>query len=1062
MDAKIKIAEAFSQGEYASFLEYCNVCNYIFLDELTSVDFVAFKAKYNVDASFVKQLKRNVYDLESGVIPLHQDGVPKPVALEAAATFSTDEKVDLLSDDNGTFNSIKEGKPHYEEENSDFTITNDIVKFTATVEEVMVETLEPNLDSVHPVPVASYDRVPWGDSIHALNLSARSTNALIKSGIKTISQLVEVDRQNLSQIRNLGAKSIHEILAKITELEGQGVFVSSVDDFDSESSGKMLLSPECRDIIETILVGENDDSARKKLSSEEQEIVKNVVNAVDCIGCEISLAIYTKPSKFIPLIASLEEFSAAYEEEKKLLEVYDLIPDYRRSYMLSNYLKAFTSTGAKTAQAVLKPFLQPQLKVSELKNLFSEVCKEKNSKAAMSVLLQLLQADLRQVFTNALENMNPKGERPLSILRRRCAGLSLESIAVEFGLTRERIRQIEKKAMNVLYANIAQTGIDPLMFICADRNGDTVLTIQEITDYIGDSSKAELFKYYLQKHNSSNSFIYDSDRKLFHLKNMVYNADWIEQIVSDLPQIIFCNQVTPVLSSVSKQFGVPLEILQTEFKRKYSFSGQVWYGGRLTISLMCEVILKTYYPAGIKLYDEAEERRFREKVKEVFGNVNFSNNSRAFSARLADAAVLCDRGMYIHPSYIQIPDNLVQKIDDYISGSERTAISFHELFERFREELLLSSNVSNHYFLQGILHYRLKNKYYFTRDLISKEKDAKIGAEIEVFIRERGEVHKNEILLEFPGISDIMLSMQVNGSRAIISLDNGQYMHSDLLNLQDEDYTIRKIIETEVKNLPVSSRKLLAHLWLTHADFLTRNDVSTHSKLFGILQYMFEGEFSFSRPYIAKLGIDEITNLTVIKQHLQDYDSLSVSDLMGICTENHLHFLSVRGLIRQLNDDFLRINSDMLARIDDSVLTDETLNEIENMILEGISGKGYIAAGKIDNYIFYPDIGFSWNAFLLRSLVEKYFSEDIRLIDMPTTDTFAMNTIFVDSALDVDNYEELLSSVLKSEHNKEPFLSIDDALNWLQGEGLILGEPPKCLTDGRVICIDEYGKIIIK
>ncbi|SDE85803.1 DNA-directed RNA polymerase subunit alpha C-terminal domain-containing protein [Sporomusa acidovorans] len=1061
MDAKIKIAEAFSQGEYASFLEYCNVCNYIFLDELTSVDFVAFKAKYNADVSFVKQLKRNVYDFESGVIPLHQDGIPKPVALEAAATFSTDEKVDLLSDDNGTFNSIIEGKPHYEEENSDFTITNDKVKFTATVEKVMVGTLEPLLDSVHPVSKA-YDRVPWVDSIHGLNLSARATNALIKGGIKTVLQLLELDREKLSQIRNLGAKSIDEILAKIVELERQHFSVSLVDDFDS-AKGKIFLSPECRSIIETILLGENDDGARKNLSSEEQKIVKNVVNAIDCIGCEFSLEIYTNSSRVIPLIASLEEFSTAYEREKKLFEVYDLIPYYRRSYMLSNYIKAFTSTGAKTAHAVLKPFLQPQIKVSDLKKLFSEVCKEKNSEAAMSVLLQLLQTDFRQVLTTALGNMIPKYEKPFSILCRRCAGLSLESIAIEFGLTRERIRQIEKKAMTVLHANIAQTGIDPLMFICADRNGDTVLTIQEITDYIGDSSKTELFKYFLQKYNSSNSFVYDSDRKLFHLKNMVYNADRVEQFVSDLPQIIFCNKLATLLSSVSSQVGVPLEILQTEFKRKYSFSGQVWYRGRLTVSLMCEVILKTYYPAGIKLYDEDEENRFREKVKEVFGNVKFSNNIRAFCARLADVAVLCDRGMYIHPSYIQIPDGLVQKIDDYISGSERIAISFHELFERFKEELLLSSNVSNHYFLQGILHYRLKDKYYFTRDLISKEKDAKFGAELEVFIRERGEVHKNEILSEFPGISDIMLSMKVNGSKSIIGLDNGQYMHSDLLNLQEEDYTIREIIETEAKNLPVSSRKLLDLLWITHADFLTRNEVSTHSKLFGILQYMFEDEFSFSRPYIAKLGTtDEITNLTVIKQHLQDYDRLSVSELMGICTENHLQFLSIRGLIRQLNNDFLRINSEMLIRIDDSVLTDETLHEIENMILEGFSCKGYIVASRIDNYIFYPDIGVSWNAFLLRSIVEKYFSEEIRIVDMPTTDTFAMNTVFVDPTMDVDNYEDLLRSVLKSEHNRDPFLSIDDVLNWLQGEKLILGEPPKCLTDGRVVCRDEYREIIIK
>lgn len=1058
MSARIKIAEAFYQAAYASFLEYCSACDYVFLDELTPVDFVAYKTKYDVDPSFVKQLKNDVCNLKSSILLLHLDSESEPVNKVAAVSFTVDRQ---FNDDNehigGLSNSAIEGKNNCGNEDADFTTPNDEVKFTEPTEDV-TKTFEPVLDSVHLAP----GRVSLCDSIHSLNLSVRSTNALINGGIKTILQLLEVDREVLSQIRNLGVKSINEILAKIGELEAMGFSLDSVYDSNSESIGKIHLSKECRDTIEALLLGKTDYNTLVKLSLEEQVIVENVVNAIDSVGCEILLETYENPSNLVLLISSFQEFIVAYEEEKELLNIYDAIPYYRRHYALCNYIEAFTSNKALDVKEALTPFLNQQSKISDLRNLLREVNKKQNSKTAMFTLLKLLQTDLEQVLIIPFGNVNQKYQRLLSILRKRSKGLSLESIAKEIGLTRERVRQLEKKAINFFIENISKTGIDPLMFICADRGGDTVLTIQEIKDYINDSSNSDLFTYILQKKDVSDLFVYDSTRELFHLKDIEYNADLVIQTVADLPQMIFVEETNSILSSASRQSEIPLEIIKAEFNKRYQISGKVYYRGRLKLSLLYDFILKNYYPAGFKLYDDTEMYRFKEKFTEVFGDdINFPDNSHAFSSRLYEISVLFGRGMCIHPSYIQIPDYLVKKIDDYIFNSERIALSFHELFETFSEELLLYSNIYNRFFLQGVLNYYIKDKYYFTRDFISKEKNANFKGEIEAFIKDRGEVNKVEIFSEFQGITEIMFSMNVSTNSNIISLDNGQYMHSDLLNLRDEDYTIKRIIESEVENFPVSSRKLMEKLWITHADFLTRNNILTHNKLFGILQYMFKGEFTFSRSYLAKLGLDEVSNISVIKQYLKDYDSLSVTELLDICSENHLRFLSVRGLIRQLNDDFLRTNGDFLERIQDNLLTDDALSEIANILWEGISNKGYIVAGKVDNYIYYPDIGFLWNAFLLRSIVEKYFADDIMLIDMPTSDNFTMNTIFVDPALDVDNYEELLISVLKSEHNKEPFLSVDDVLNWLHSEGLILGETPKCLTDGRIFYMDEYGEIII-
>ena len=54
-------------------------------------------------------------------------------------------------------------------------------------------------------------------SIGEIGLSVRSYNALRRAGIETVGQLLECNEESLLQIRNLGRKSIDEILLKMEE-----------------------------------------------------------------------------------------------------------------------------------------------------------------------------------------------------------------------------------------------------------------------------------------------------------------------------------------------------------------------------------------------------------------------------------------------------------------------------------------------------------------------------------------------------------------------------------------------------------------------------------------------------------------------------------------------------------------------------------------------------------------------------------------------------------------------------------------------------------------------------
>lgn len=54
-------------------------------------------------------------------------------------------------------------------------------------------------------------------SIDAIGLSVRSSNALHRAGVHTVGDMLERTEEDLSQVRNLGKKSLEEILEKIDE-----------------------------------------------------------------------------------------------------------------------------------------------------------------------------------------------------------------------------------------------------------------------------------------------------------------------------------------------------------------------------------------------------------------------------------------------------------------------------------------------------------------------------------------------------------------------------------------------------------------------------------------------------------------------------------------------------------------------------------------------------------------------------------------------------------------------------------------------------------------------------
>ena len=55
-------------------------------------------------------------------------------------------------------------------------------------------------------------------SIDELELSVRSYNCLKRAGINTVEELTNKSQEDMMKVRNLGRKSLEEVLAKLKEL----------------------------------------------------------------------------------------------------------------------------------------------------------------------------------------------------------------------------------------------------------------------------------------------------------------------------------------------------------------------------------------------------------------------------------------------------------------------------------------------------------------------------------------------------------------------------------------------------------------------------------------------------------------------------------------------------------------------------------------------------------------------------------------------------------------------------------------------------------------------------
>ena len=634
-------------------------------------------------------------------------------------------------------------------------------------------------------------------------------------------------------------------------------------------------------------------------------------------------------------------------------------------------------------------------------------------------------------------------ERNFDLLCHRAEGATLEKIGKIFCLTRERVRQIEERAVKRFAGHLA-TVRKIFYFVHALSEEKFPLTLDDMKKFM-DANDAKIIYFLAAKTNlQSNIFHFDKGRNAFVFNNETVINE--KELIKSLPDLMDEKTFNERIETLAREKNISAERLRAKLTAFYMRSGKIFHRKKLNLTFECGYVLKERFPNGYRIANETFYTRCVQYLQEIFDEKTFMTQ-RNLDSKIMTVGVLCDRGKYIHPDFVHVPAEVVEHVRNFIDNSERTAIFYKEIFEALKD-IFVGTQITNSYLLQGVIKLH-KLPYIMRKDYLTKSDEMNMGTEFDSFVAAHGLVSKQEITEHFVSFKRTNTVFLLKRCPTVFSIGDGQYMHVSRLKLEDSDFTSIKKFLSQHCSPTINSRVLLDLFFENFSDFMTRNEIHSRDKLFGVLQCMFRNDFNFSRPYISTLNVKNITNKKVLLNVLTDTDELAINDLVAIAMEKGIGSLHKNYLIDILRPDFIRVDKFLLRRPESIGVTDEIISDVAESIQSAIERNGgWQVVRTFADYEWLPQLAVSWNSFLLES-VASLAEDAIHTIKIPSTFKGVSLLIFVSEEFAEDDYQSFLQKILLAEHNKKPFHTEEEIFDWLKAQGLCINKLPKFLEDGK-------------
>lgn len=686
-------------------------------------------------------------------------------------------------------------------------------------------------------------------------------------------------------------------------------------------------------------------------------------------------------------------------------EIFDAIKDIEVQALFYNYGFHTKSTSRLTIKEIegkelteLREEFEPQLLIS-----LSQVLLKQNTPGG--------------IINNLKSNLP---ERDYSIIVHRYGmGKTLEETGKSFGVTRERVRQIAKKAIRKISAYLKRQHFSEVVKILSPH--EAFITEEQLVEIVGEEYsfvvgllKQEIF---LLNYNDRLGIFLLTDIDKKDLKQ-------VEGFFEDLPQLFPAAEFHQSLEEVLQSIGIENpseEMLQRLFENeRYTRYGVLYSRYRLSMNQVLNYLFKHYIKEPLRV-DEKGAAYLQSLAKQHL-NYDLGSTLRSIDARIRDAedVILVDSSTFQYFDSESFDEGFISQVEEYLHEELKIkeVVNTEELYEHFYDEIKQLGILSKLH-LYSLIRYYLDDKF-----IIGK------GNTLNIFTSENAKVSREERLVAF---------MKKNGGLCtkdqLLEVMKPLYKIDFTVGQSDQliPWGTNSVILVENLNLSNAEKDQLKQFFLNGFE----EGFTTANKLYKDM--MFDRKLSV---LLRNKGIDEPAKLPAlikimipnVKGHTNflyldgsKYDSIdkvieekfteetSRQEIRDLLLEFGYKEMMVGNILKRVMEHgkFTEVDFNVLYPTKKIDITVDTLNEIKAFAEEAQGDKNYLSVSSLKGYRRkLPPVQFRWNPFLLTSLLEQC---GYRQIKKNISDYRYDKLIVVKEDSPLQTFEDLILYILEYE-----------------------------------------------
>lgn len=599
----------------------------------------------------------------------------------------------------------------------------------------------------------------------------------------------------------------------------------------------------------------------------------------------------------------------------------------------------------------------------------------------------------KKIITDKLNDLEEK-EKNVIYLRNgfnRKRKMVLEEIGKLYGITRERVRQIETKAMKKICSNLHLINIIfASVYLNLIHQGEKYITKERLKKFVNDDNVADFMLLLMSE--SYSCITYDLDLEIIYNRKVASLDDIVSEILD-----IYGDTVLAV------EFNTLDEFEKKVIHNKYRLVNNAIYlrKGVFERELITNIIDDLFIDGFHISDDTAFEKIQAEYIKRY--NYWIEGLTLRLISTYIERKNYCqiDKGTYKNRKYVPaINQYLMERIINYII--ENQPIVFYEtIFKRFNSELK-EIGINNYYFLKGIIDFELPPEFTTKRNYIQVGSTKKTSSEtiISFFKSFNREFTFEEVKNKFEGVKDYVINNYLYSEidNGLIWISSKKFIYIDKTNISENtikklEYYITNLFES-LNTKVLSSRKVFSKMVLTNKSLLDDlKFINDQYTMFSLLRYLFRNKYYFNRPLIA---IDEeslVGQETVVREYVSKLDKFNLKIIKAYQTK-----LSLRGLysylefMENLSDEFTQINIDTMVKKDLLGVDNQFLKKLSEMFSLIFSKFESVDTRVFNGYILLPSLDYKWNKYLLAGIIRTFFNE---VYEVENTNNYYKVTDFI-------------------------------------------------------------------